>query len=123
MTSEEASGFSSCHFASKSRSELGFPGGSDCEKSDCMQEDSRVWYPGSRRSPVRGNGKPLQYSGLENPMDRGAWQATDHGVAELDTTARLSMNTHTGLLALIQKMFPNLNSKISITCVFFFFYL
>ena len=53
-------------------------------------------------------------------MDRGAWQATDHGVAELDTTARLSMNTHTGLLALIQKMFPNLNSKISITCFFFF---
>ena len=42
--------------------------------------------PGSRRSPGEGNGNPLQYSCLENPMDRGAWQATDHGVAESDMT-------------------------------------
>ena len=41
--------------------------------------------PGSGRSPGEGNGYPLQYSGLENAMDRGAWQATVHGVAELDT--------------------------------------
>ena len=33
-----------------------------------------------------GNGNPLQYSGLENPMDRGAWWATGHGVAESDTS-------------------------------------
>ena len=39
------------------------------------------------RSPGEGNGNSLQYSCLENPMDRGAWQATVHGVAkELDTT-------------------------------------
>ena len=37
---------------------------------------------GSGRSPGEGKGYPLQYSGLENPMDRGAWQATVHGVAE-----------------------------------------
>ena len=37
--------------------------------------------PGSRQSPGEGNGNPLQYSYLENPMDRGAWQATLHGVA------------------------------------------
>ena len=42
--------------------------------------------PGSGRSLGGGHGNPLQYSCLENPMDRGAWQATVHGVAELDTT-------------------------------------
>ena len=41
--------------------------------------------PGSGRSPGRGHGNPLQYSCLENPMDRGAWEATVHGVAESDT--------------------------------------
>ena len=38
--------------------------------------------PGSGRSPGEGNGNPLQYSCLGNPMDRGAWQATAHGVAK-----------------------------------------
>ena len=38
--------------------------------------------PGLGRSPGEGNGSPLQYSCLENPMDRGAWQATVHGVAK-----------------------------------------
>ena len=42
--------------------------------------------PGSGRSLGEGNGNPLQYSSLENPMDRGASQAAIHGVAELDTT-------------------------------------
>ena len=43
--------------------------------------------PGSGRSPREGNGYPLQYSCLENPMDRGAWRAAVHGVAkELDMT-------------------------------------
>ena len=43
--------------------------------------------PGSERSSGGGHGNPLQYSFLENPMDRGAWQATVHGVTkELDTT-------------------------------------
>ena len=43
--------------------------------------------PGLERSPEEGIGYPLQYSCLGNPMDRGAWQATVHGVAkELDTT-------------------------------------
>ena len=39
--------------------------------------------PGSGRSPGEGNGSPLQYSCLENPMDRGAWQATVHGVSRV----------------------------------------
>ena len=42
--------------------------------------------PGSGRSPGGGNDSPLQYSCLENPMDRGSWQAVVHGVAESDTT-------------------------------------
>jgi len=41
--------------------------------------------PGSGRSPGEGNGNPLQYSCLENPMDTGAWQATVHGVEESRT--------------------------------------
>ena len=41
--------------------------------------------PGSGRSPGEGNGNPLQYSCLENPMDRGTWRATVHGVAKSQT--------------------------------------
>ena len=40
--------------------------------------------PGPGRSPGEGRGNQLQYSCLENPMDRGTWQATVHGIAELD---------------------------------------
>ena len=47
--------------------------------------------PGSGRSPGEGNGNPLQYSCLENPMDRGAWQATVHGV----TKSRTQLNDFT----------------------------
>ena len=47
--------------------------------------------PGSGRSPGEGNGCPLQYSCLENPMDRGAWRATVLGVAELDRTEGLTL--------------------------------
>ena len=44
--------------------------------------------PGLRKSPGEGNGYPLQYSGLENFMDRGAWQATVHVVAKIRTQLR-----------------------------------
>ena len=49
--------------------------------------------PGSGKSPAEGNGNPLQYSCLENPIDRGAWRATVHEVAELGTIE----HTHTVL--------------------------
>ena len=42
--------------------------------------------PGPGRSPGGGNGTPLQYSCLENPMDKGAWMVTVHGISESDTT-------------------------------------
>ena len=43
------------------------------------------WIPGWGKSPGGGNGKPLQYARLENPMDRGAWRATVHGVTKSRT--------------------------------------
>ena len=60
---------------------LGFPSGSDSKASVCNTGDPGS-IPGFGRSPGEGNGSPLQYSCLENPMDRGAWQATVHGVAQ-----------------------------------------
>ena len=53
-----------------------------------------VLIPGSERSPREGNGNSLQYSCLDNPMDRGAWQSTVHGVEESWTQLkRLSMHS------------------------------
>ena len=55
--------------------------------------------PGSGRSPGGGNDNPLQYSSLENPMDRGAWQVTVHRVTRSQTCLkRLSMHAHMKLL-------------------------
>ena len=59
----------------------GFPGGSDGKESACRAGDLGL-IPGPGRSPAEGNGNPLQYSSLENPMDRGAWHATVHGVTK-----------------------------------------
>ena len=57
------------------------PSGSDGKVSAYNAEDPGS-IPGLGRSPGEGNGNPLQYSCLGNPMDRGAWQVTVHGITE-----------------------------------------
>ena len=71
---------------------MGFPGGSEVKASAHNAGDLGS-IPGLGRSPGEGNGNPLQYSCLENPMDGGAWWATVHGVAKSRT--RLSDFTFT----------------------------
>ena len=63
------------------KAEKGFPGSSEVKAS---ARDLGL-IPGSGRCPGEGNGNPLQYSCLENPMDGGAWWATVHGVAKIQT--------------------------------------
>ena len=62
---------------------MGFPGGSVSNESACNAGDLGS-IPGSVGSTGEGNGNPLQYSCLENPMDRGAWQATVHRVTRVE---------------------------------------
>ena len=71
-----------------------FPGGSEGKASACNAGDLDS-IPGSGRSPGEGNGTPLQYSCLENPMDGGTWWATVHGVAK--SRIQLSDFTFTSL--------------------------
>ena len=71
----------------------GLPGGSEVKASACNAGDLGL-IPGLGRSPGAGDGNPLQYSCLENPMDRGAWWTTVHGGRkESDMTEQL----HTSL--------------------------
>ena len=65
---------------------MGFPGGSAVKNLPANAGDAGL-ISGSGRSPGEGNDNPLQYSCLGNPMDRGAWWATGHGVTkESDVT-------------------------------------
>ena len=63
---------------------MGFPGGTEVKVSACNAGDLGS-IPGSESSPGEGNGNPLQYSCLENPMDGGAWWVTVHRVAKSQT--------------------------------------
>ena len=65
----------------------GFPHSSVGKESACNAGDPGL-IPGSGRSPGEGNVNPLQYSCLENPIKRGAWQATVHGIARVKTWLR-----------------------------------
>ena len=64
------------------KSNLGFPGGSVGKGSACGAGVLGL-IPGLGRSPGEGNDNQLQYSCLENPMDRGAWRATVHGFSRV----------------------------------------
>ena len=70
---------------------VGFPGGSEVKASACSAGDLGS-IPRSRRFPGEGNGNPLQYSCLENPIDGGAWWATVHGVAKSQTQLSNSLS-------------------------------
>ena len=73
----------------------GFPGGSDGKESACKAGDLGS-IPRLGRSHGRGHGNPLQYSCLENPVDRGAWRVTVHGVAKSQTwLSNLAHRQHT----------------------------
>ena len=74
---------------------LGFPGDSVVQNPPANAGDVGS-IPGSRRSPGEGNGNPLQYSCLGNPMDRRAWRATIHEVAKQSRHDLATIQQHTG---------------------------
>ena len=80
---------------------MSFPVGSEVKGSACNAGDLGS-IPGSGRFPGEGNGTPLRYSCLENPIDGGAWWATVHGVTKSQT--RLSDFTFTFFLDRISKL-------------------
>ena len=73
---------------------LDFPGFSRGKESTWDAGDSGL-FPGSERSSGEGNGYPLQYSCLENPIDRGAWWATVHGIAKSQAVTEWLTLSHT----------------------------
>ena len=88
----------------------GFPGGTRLKNQPAKAGDIRDvgLIPGSGRSPRGGHGNSLQYSWLENLMDRGAWEATVHGVTEsqtrLSTAQPRDAYLHTGLETTVVKL-------------------
>ena len=74
----------------------GFPGGSNSKICPCSAGDSLEKSPGEK------NGYPLEYSCLENSIERGAWRATVHGVAELNTSEQ-----HTHIYIEVQVQFSS----------------
>ena len=94
MNRSEISGSYNSSIFSLFETSILFPGGLVGEESDCIAGD----LPKCRsrfnlklgRSPGEGNGNPLWYSCLGNPMDKGAWGATVHGVARVSMTEQLN---------------------------------
>ena len=84
-----------------------FPGGSEGKESACSAGDPGS-IPGLGRSPGEGDDNPLQYCCLENPMDRGAWWATVHGVAK----SRTGLSDLTLSLLECRVLFNTVNSSL-----------
>ena len=78
---------------------MGLPRELNGKESACNAADLGS-VPGSGRSPGGQHGNPLQYSCLENSMDRGAWQATVHGVAKSHVRLK-SLSTHAVIIKLL----------------------
>ena len=89
---------------------MGFSHGSDSKESACNVGDPGS-IPESGRSPEGGNGNLLQYSYLENPMDRGAWQATVYGVSK-GWTRLNDFHFPLGLTGLISLQFKGLSGLL-----------
>ena len=82
-----------------------YNGGSDGKETAYNARDLGL-IPGSGRFPGEGNGNPLQYSCLENSMDRGAWWAIVPGIVESDATEQLlHTQTHTFMLPTFQSRY------------------
>ena len=93
----------------------GFSGGSDGKVSACNAGDPGS-IPGLGRSPGEGNGNPLQYSCLENPMDRGAWWATVQSRTRLSDFSFFHSDRILYLLRPVQCL-AHLKSSIRISCL------
>ena len=95
------------------------PGDSDSKESSRKAGDLGS-VPGLGRFPGQGNGYPLQYSCLKNSIDWGAWWATVHGVAELDTTEQIAhthTHTHTHRLGNLEPVWAvNTESNREVVC-------
>ena len=103
----------------------GFPGGSVVKNLPANAGDTDS-IPGSGRSPGEGNGNPLQYSCLGNPIDRGAWWAMDHGVAKSQTRlsdwARTEKESSFTMLCYLQAFSPVTQSSYIYAFYFFRFF-
>ena len=99
--------------------EMEFPGGSNGKESACSAGNPGL-IPGSGRSPGEGNGNPLQCSCLENPMERGGWRATVHGVAE-SRTQQSNFHHHTemedGTSGLLGGSWTQFSDRWSLRCL------